>query len=148
MRVTKQEITTIEQTETVTQEVLCNKCTLSLRKIDYTDMYNIQHSSFYGIVEYTYKGGYNSHPLQDITSYTFSLCEPCLSEMFESFTIPVGVDEYDIYDGSPQADAERQDKFSQIYESKDVSELTNFLLDQNPTVRAYAQVKIKQLDQK
>ena len=146
MRITKQESRVVQ--ETITQEVLCNKCTKSLQKPSYTDIAGTQHFSTNGIVEYSYKGGYDSDPLEDITSYTFSLYEPCLADLFQSFIIPVEVSEYDIMDGTGFLDQEKQERYNQIYESKDIAELANFLLDADLIVRSYAQIRIEQLDKK
>lgn len=146
MRITKLESRTIE--EAVTHEILCNKCAKSILHVDYTDDQGKMHFSAYGITEYTYKGGYGSDPLEDTTSYTFSLCEPCLADMFKSFLIPVDVSEYHIMDGTVYRNDERQEKFNQIHACKDPSELANYLLDEDQTVRGYAKIRVEQLETK
>ncbi len=59
----------------------CNRCGDSLQPDEHTD-------DPYGLVEARVEGGYHSHHLFDLTSYTFSLCEGCLREMFDLFVIP------------------------------------------------------------
>lgn len=44
---------------------------------------------FYGLIEATVSGGYKSDSLSDGTTYTFSLCENCLDELFNQFKVPV-----------------------------------------------------------
>lgn len=42
---------------------------------------------FNGIIECTVEGVYGSDSLEDMTSYTFSVCEHCLREFFDTFKI-------------------------------------------------------------
>jgi len=65
----------------VTEDVLCNHCGSSLR---------IEASchDFYGIPEITVAGGYYSKYIRDGRKYIFSLCEKCVKELIDSFTIP------------------------------------------------------------
>jgi hypothetical protein len=82
MRVTKK----IQQTVEVTDDILCNRCGRSLKtKLDPDgEIYN-----FDGLAECTVSGGYTSPCLSDMTNYTFSLCEPCLVDIFNSFKLPI-----------------------------------------------------------
>jgi hypothetical protein len=43
--------------------------------------------NFNGLVEVEVSGAYDSTHLEDCTNYTFSLCEKCLVELFETFSI-------------------------------------------------------------
>lgn len=46
------------------------------------------HTNAYGLIEATVSGGYDSNALEDMESYTFSLCEPCLKVLFDTFKHP------------------------------------------------------------
>lgn len=63
----------------VIDDVLCNKCGKSCRSNDSGD--------FYGLIEVSFSTGYFSPKLPDGSTYTFSLCEECLDEMFREFKI-------------------------------------------------------------
>lgn len=69
-------------TKTVTKDVLCNKCGESC-KLPTSSL------QFYGLIETKVSGGYDSIILDDLHTYTFSLCEACLKELFETFKLPV-----------------------------------------------------------
>ena len=75
----------------ITTDIICNKCGESCKEelLDET----MQMCSFYGLIEVTVTGGYCSTHLADGSSYTFSLCEKCLVELFESFKIKESYDE-------------------------------------------------------
>ena len=62
------------------QSYVCNKCGGSLCPPHST--------SPQGLVEHRVDGGYSSDYLTDCTSYSFSLCEKCLRDTFETFLIP------------------------------------------------------------
>lgn len=66
------------------EDILCNKCGNSCKL----------NGSPYGLLEYDYSGGYDSTPLRDCTTYTFSMCETCLLELFKSFVIAVKLGSY------------------------------------------------------
>lgn len=85
MRTTKK----IQQEVEVTDQITCNKCGKSCGLPD-----GESNNSWYGLIEHTVRGGYFSKHLEDMTNYTFSLCEPCLSELFDSFLIKVNQREY------------------------------------------------------
>ncbi len=75
----------ITEEKEVIEDILCNKCGNTLAD---------EYQDWYGIVEYTYNGGWSSSnkkgsKLHDLGRYTFSLCEPCMSTLFDSFKIPV-----------------------------------------------------------
>jgi hypothetical protein len=67
----------------VIEEILCNKCGESCIPGKHDEVYDA-----YGLIEKTARGGYWSPELYDDVSYTFSLCEKCLRELFDSFKIP------------------------------------------------------------
>ncbi len=76
MLVKVKETKTVE-VETV-KDVLCNKCGKScLPDEDVQDAY--------GLIEATVTGGFLSPALGDMTRYVFSICEPCLAELFKTF---------------------------------------------------------------
>ena len=79
----------IEEVEVeVIDDVTCNKCEGSCREVGMEDY------GFNCLIEHKITGGYGSAHLGDMTSYTFSLCEKCLVEMFDTFKIPVEVIQY------------------------------------------------------
>jgi hypothetical protein len=81
----KKSIKTIQ--EEVVDDIICNKCGCSLKEGDgFVE-------DFYGLTEVTVTGGYFSKQLDDGSSYSFSLCEACLSEMFSTFKVPVDIQE-------------------------------------------------------
>ena len=45
-------------------------------------------SHFYGMVEASVDGGYDSTHLLDLSAYSFSLCEACLVRIMDSFKLP------------------------------------------------------------
>jgi hypothetical protein len=57
---------------------ICNKCGKSCK----TD--GKSTSENYGLIDAKVNGGYYSEKLEDGCSYSFSLCEPCLWDLFES----------------------------------------------------------------
>lgn len=63
------------------EDVRCNKCGGSC-KVDGAP-------GQYGLIKQSVHGGYGSTALSDMTEYRFSMCEQCLSDLFESFKIPV-----------------------------------------------------------
>lgn len=64
----------------IVDDVICNKCGKSCRPSD-------EVPDFYGLIEASFSTGYESKALPDGMSYTFSLCEECLAELFDSFQI-------------------------------------------------------------
>lgn len=81
--------------KTITREVreiedcLCNKCGESQL---YASEDGFECKDIYGVV-CDFTGGYFSKYLADCTRYQFSLCEKCLKELFDTFKIPVQIDE-------------------------------------------------------
>lgn len=115
MRITK---TKLEQVE-YTVDVLCNKCGESCippherespgQPVKYVDDVGFVHitmdehlqlrgPNLYGLIEQTVTGGCDSYALQDLRSYTFSMCEGCLKVLFDDFKIPVQVKEINIHE--------------------------------------------------
>lgn len=68
-------------------DIICNKCGKSCRAYP-------ESSMFSGLLEYRFNGCYGSEPLEDMTGYIFSICNPCLKEIFDTFKIPVVVIDY------------------------------------------------------
>lgn len=87
MRITSKK--TITKEITFTEDILCNKCGKTC-KMPHAQL---QH---YGLIEAEVTGGFDSTALEDLHTYTFSICEVCLKELFDTFSIPVEVGRYDI----------------------------------------------------
>lgn len=62
----------------------CNKCSSDMRRFINLDN---TISAVYG-AHLSYIGVYGSKPLEDMTCYSFSICENCLAAMFETFDTP------------------------------------------------------------
>jgi len=77
------------------KDILCNMCGLTTKlPISYGED-AFDHEYFYGLIDATVQGGYESTPgcglsgaLDDLTNYKFSLCEFCLDHLFSKFVIP------------------------------------------------------------
>ena len=69
------------QRKLVEVPILCNKCGKSCIVKQYVENQN------YGLLNAQVFGGYFSPSLEDDTEYKFSMCEPCLKILFESFVI-------------------------------------------------------------
>ncbi len=78
--------------EKLPEEVFCNRCGKTCDKGDINPNLNFppRHDS-YGLIKAKVSGGYHSDSLCDMTTYTFSICEGCLKELFDSFKIPPAV---------------------------------------------------------
>lgn len=89
MKISK--IVTKEVTGPETTDILCNLCgeTLSPDKD-----HEIAKTEYYGLVEAVVTGGYFSTHLEDGGVYTFSLCESCLSDLFNKFKYPCKTSNY------------------------------------------------------
>lgn len=83
----------------MTQNILCNKCGYSCCLTEHLENTGFQNYNS-GLIDAQVLGGYMSTPgngygaLSDGFKYTFSLCEFCLDELFENFTIPVKEEDY------------------------------------------------------
>jgi hypothetical protein len=147
MRITRTRL--IEQTEAI--DYICNKCGEQLAR----DQFGDETGAYLGLPNYTYVGSYHSgtyekytSKIQDGVAYTFSLCEDCLSRLFDSFIIPpsTSIGEYFGNNGSRKyLDFETQQKINQIFQLSNISELVVYLTDEQEVVREYAKVKISQL---
>ncbi len=87
----------VEQTQRVrrTVDVLCNLCGGSCRLPRLPERHpGTIPTSFYGLIEATVTGAYESDVLEDCTWYRFSLCERCLAELFARCKVPVQTGEY------------------------------------------------------
>lgn len=86
----------------MSERILCNKCGNTCNLLEH--LYPNDTPYYSGLIKAKVIGGYNSTPgngfgaLCDNSLYTFSLCEFCLDELFETFKIPV--EERDNCDGS------------------------------------------------
>ncbi len=88
--------TTKIQTETeIISEVLCNQCGCSCHPQN-SDKESNGQPCFYGLIEVSIYGCYFSPALDDMTTYTFSICELCLKKQFATFKIPVLETEYNL----------------------------------------------------
>ena len=67
----------------ILSEAKCNKCGQNC----FIDI----HGTIYGLST-TVSGGYESLHLEDITKYSFEICEECLVKMFDEFVIPPKID--------------------------------------------------------
>ena len=69
----------------------CNRCggTCAIH-------YDTDHYDLYGLIGAEVVGGYMSRALRDMTQYRFSLCEPCLAQMFGVFAMPPAVAHVDM----------------------------------------------------
>lgn len=77
MKVSHLETETVER-EVVT-DIICNKCGNSCKNED---------DNCFGLIETQVQGGYAAK-LGDMVTWTFSICEDCLKELFDSFKVPV-----------------------------------------------------------
>ncbi len=93
----------MKTTKIVTREVeviasvTCNKCG-NLCTTPTLERYQATHPDYekdwaYS-VDVNYSTGYYSDALPDGTSYSFSLCEPCLKALMDTFVVPADVNEY------------------------------------------------------
>ncbi len=93
----------MKTTKTVTREVVetdevrCNKCGELCTTPSQERQMLMSHRGtrdWYGLIEAKFTTGYFSDVLNDMQAYTFSLCEPCVKELMESFTLPAEQKEY------------------------------------------------------
>lgn len=87
MKITEKKKVTKEIT--VTKDILCNSC-------GKTCSAEFHRAAYYGLIEVKVSGGCSSPVLEDLTTYTFSLCENCLGGLFETFKLPVETASYNI----------------------------------------------------
>lgn len=73
---------TVTREEDKVVDILCNRCGESLG-VDTGG----GHRDYYGLGEVQVSGGYASPVLPDAMTFTFSLCEPCLGQLFSTFKI-------------------------------------------------------------
>ena len=76
----------------IKEDVFCNKCGKSCRKYfdgDFSDIYGLDKCTVFG----GYLSSNDDKGLSDMTCYTFSMCEECLRELFNTFKIPVQEDD-------------------------------------------------------
>jgi hypothetical protein len=77
-------------------DVACNMCGLSCMLTESES----PAGGLHGLINEEVYGGYLSTPgnghgaLDDLTRYTFSLCEFCLDWLFSKFKVPVSIDDY------------------------------------------------------
>lgn len=75
-------------------EILCNNCGKNIIKSPETCRAQSSCSTSGNLIGITVDGNYDSFYLFDGTSYTFSICEECLRNMFENFKIKPKVVDY------------------------------------------------------
>jgi hypothetical protein len=68
--------------------ILCNRCGECMRPLR---TMNEQYP--HGLEGAKITGGYDSYHLFDMTTYTFSICEKCLRELFNQFKVPPKVED-------------------------------------------------------
>ncbi len=80
----------ITQEVVVVDEVRCNKCgelcSTPVQEDDVKARGN-NHRDWYGLIEVGFTTGYFSSVLPDGMAYRFSLCEPCVKELMDTFKI-------------------------------------------------------------
>jgi len=86
----------------VTEDCFCNKCGGSTKS---------PMGCYYGLVEATVTGGYESNHLEDGDVHKFSLCEACLVELFAEFKYPSLQGNYLFEETPRQADFHPEDHF-------------------------------------
>lgn len=91
----------MKKIEKITQEievvtaVHCNKCgELCTTPHQETCLNGSSRRDWYGLIEVGFTTGYFSEVLPDGLSYRFSLCEPCVKELMNTFKIPAEEQEY------------------------------------------------------
>jgi hypothetical protein len=97
-----------KEVEVVT-DVFCNKCGKSCKK---------RPGGFYGLIDAVVTGGYGSNPLEDMTTYVFSLCEDCLHKIFQGFKIPVETHDWVSLDEPPEI-PKRKYEYDGMFGEKD-----------------------------
>lgn len=91
MKITKE----VQETVTVTADIICNKCGESCCTDDSDEM--SAWRDYDGLLEVGGSGGYHSKHIGDMTYFTFSLCEKCLMELFKTFKINPIFDRDDVH---------------------------------------------------
>jgi len=77
------------------EEINCNKCGNDCnKKLTLSDDECIVNCIG---EQYRYQGCYGSDVLEEFKTYTFTLCEPCLADLFKSFIIPVKIEDSYLY---------------------------------------------------
>jgi hypothetical protein len=80
---------TKKQTIETTVDIICNKCGETCSNLKrFHNASQHQMCGFSGLNEIEVHGGYDSQFIGDMTSWRFSLCEKCLSQIVKSFKIP------------------------------------------------------------
>lgn len=63
------------------EDIICNKCGKSMNT----------ECGFIGLEDAKVRGHYSSTNLKDYHTYSFSLCEECLEQLFNTFKISVDI---------------------------------------------------------
>lgn len=103
------------------KDILCNNCGNTLCPIG-----TINEQVPHGLVNARVVGGYDSYHLFDTTSYTFSMCELCLRNLFINFKIKPVVSETDLDESDRKLSTWEQDLLwyeSRIWEDNGGPEL-------------------------
>lgn len=111
------------------KEIFCNLCGMSCRGVV---------GNFNGLIEAKVYGAYDSTHLGDGDIYKFSLCERCLSELFDKFKLtshlianyifPEDIDlirDDEIREDLKQAEEERQKILAEFFKKKEVERLSD-----------------------
>lgn len=93
MKITKE----VQQTVTVTKDIICNKCGESCCTSTSDPDEVTAWRDYDGLLEASGSGGYHSKHIGDMTYFTFSLCERCLMELFKTFKINAIFDPDDVH---------------------------------------------------
>lgn len=83
----------ITQEVEVIAEVRCNKCG-ELCSTASQERALTNSRDWYGLIEVGFTTGYFSDVLPDGMCYRFSLCEPCVKELMNTFKFPAEEEEY------------------------------------------------------
>lgn len=87
----------------------CNICKAYLKNI---------HDSYYGLVDAKFSSGYDSTHFLDGYSFTFSLCEKCLYDLFDKFTKSPNIINYFDSEKSTLKEYRKSEKYSEEYKIK------------------------------
>lgn len=77
-----------EELKKGTAVVHCNKCGADCQRFVKDIDGNKFSVGYYGLIDANVHGGFESDHLSDCVEYTFSLCEKCLKELFDTFKTP------------------------------------------------------------
>ena len=88
---TETTIVTVEQTEIVHQETICNRCgRVAVDIEDGNKLHDPKDGSFFSgeFLHILYTGGYHNWVVGDMNNVEFHLCQFCVGELIDTFKIP------------------------------------------------------------